>query len=167
MLGRTKVLVPVKVWSMAAPWSTPSPTIDRITQRSSAQSRTWGKRSLTGSPLRPPRRNSQGDCISGPAGFSSSNARGRSMGSGLPWSRVRRSLGSRMSIPEGPPCMKRKMTRRALGLKWGGRSASGFPEGEANRPDSSASSPARPRNPNPPAEARSMARLETGTWRFR
>ena len=56
------------------------------------------------------------------------------MGSGLPWSRVRRSLGSRMSIPEGPPCMKRKMTRLALGLKWGGRLASGFPEGEASRP---------------------------------
>ena len=53
MLGRLKLRVPVFIWRMALPWSTPSLTMERMTQSSSANLPTLGKRSLTGMPLCP------------------------------------------------------------------------------------------------------------------
>src|SRR5262249_34820691 len=124
-LGRLNEKTPVCNCSIAAPWSTPSPTSDRTTQRSSAHEPTFGNRSLTAIPLCP-------YCLYGHSGFmsprteSSPKVRPRLNGTGFPLSRSNLGLGSKVSMLEGPPCINKKMTRFTLGAKCGVFGASGF-----------------------------------------
>src|SRR3954462_5656298 len=127
MLGRVKVKVPVKVSSSAAPWSTPSPTMERITHRSSAHSRIFGNRSLMGRPLWPAFLNFQGDYIKPPV-LPAAKVSGCLMGSGLPSLASRYGFGSNVSMEEGPPCMKRKITRLARAGNMGGLGINGSDE---------------------------------------
>ena len=66
-------------------------------QRSSAQLATSGNSSLTGMPLSPWRRNSQGERISPPA-CAALKVSDRWMGSGFPWSVSNRGFGSKVSM---------------------------------------------------------------------
>ena len=163
MLGRVNVNEPVCSCSMASPWSTPSPTMDRITHRSSTHFATLGKRLLTGIPLWPCRLKSNGDLMRLPRVFE--KAHSSLIGIGLPSSRSRRGLGSNESICETPPCMNRKLTRLARAGKcgFGGTSGSGrsFWTAALARVCSD-TNPLRPSVPKLSAERLSRARLETG-----
>src|SRR5690349_3187419 len=161
MLGRVKVNVPVKVCNSAAPWSTPSPTIERMTHRSSAHSRMFGNRSLMGRPLWPALLNFQGDFIKPPV-LPAAKVSGCLMGSGLPSLASRYGLGSKVSIEEGPPCMKRKITRLARAGNMGGLGISGSAEDSANA--ASAKRDCSPMYPKPQPAARSMARRESSEF---
>ena len=159
MLGRVNENVPVKSCSIAAPWSTPSPTIERIMHRSSTRPPMCGNRSLTSMPLWPYFLKAHGDFMSPPA-FSSLNVSERSNGTAFPLSRLRRGFGSKVSTCEGPPCMNRKITRLARGAKCVCFGASGPLGRDADRRLSPANSAARPTLPNPQAVWRSNARRE-------
>ena len=150
---RGRVNVPVKVCSSAAPWSTPSPTIERTTQRSSAHSRMLGSKSLIGRPLCPQFLKVHGDFIKLPV-FPAANVSGCLIGSGLPWLASRYGLGSKVSIDEGPPCMNRKITRLARAGNMGDFGASGSLT-------VSAISDCRPINPRPQPAPRSTPRRES------
>src|SRR5438132_13656278 len=97
--------------------------IERITHRSSTQPPTSGKISLTSVPHWPYFWNETGDLYAVPVRRSV----GRLLyGSGWPWCFVSIGFGSKVSTWDGPPFMKRKMTRFAFGAKWGCLTASGF-----------------------------------------
>ena len=91
-------------------------------------------------------------------------------GAGLPSSCVSRGLGSNVSTCEGPPGMKRKMTRLAEAGKCGRLADSGSGGSpafcSAADVDSSASSAASASAPNPPPERRSKSRrVSRFAWR--
>src|SRR6266508_3000375 len=89
-------------------------------------------------------------------------------GIGWPANRIKSGFGSNKSTWLGPPDMKRKMTARARGVKWGGRGASGFglargfsaTVSAANR-SSRSKSDASASSPNPPPARRKKSRRET------
>src|SRR5262245_11035865 len=116
MLGRTKLSLPVCSLSTAPPCAGLVPCSEWMKQRSSTCFATFGNRSLTGWPHFPYCLNFQGDRSRVPV--LANVTRGRASGYGLPWSRSRSCFGSNVSIALGPPFMKRKMTRLALGSKW-------------------------------------------------
>ena len=77
--------------------------IERTTSNSSAISRTWGKRSLTGVPQVPPGAKFQG--VPRQLPLESNWVGDLAMGNGWPCRSVRTGLGSNVSICPGPPSM--------------------------------------------------------------
>jgi hypothetical protein len=71
-----------------------------------------------------------------------------------------------VSMLDGPPCMKRKITRLAFAGKCGFLSASAPGASGIARSRLSASKPASPSVPNPQAACRSIARRESGCVAF-
>lgn len=128
MLGRTKLSLPVCSLSRAPPWAAFVPWSERRMQRSSTHCATWGE-FATGRPLWPWFLKAQGDFSRAAVGANCT--RGFCPGNGLPSSRSRSGLGSKVSTWDGPPFMKRKMTRWARGGKWGCRGARGEGRGPA------------------------------------
>ena len=110
-----------------------------------------------GSPLWPQFLNFQGDFIRPPV-LPAAKVSGCLMGNGLPSLASRYGFGSKMSIDEGPPCMKRKTTRLARAGNMGGLGISGSTEGSACA--NSAISDCSPMYPKPQPAARSIARRE-------
>src|SRR6058998_153321 len=83
---------------------------------------------------------------------------GVSKGIGRPFSLSSRGFGSNVSICEGPPSMKRKITDFALGAKCGDFGARGFvPGGGAAEANLSARRYASARPPNPFAHRHSIS----------
>src|SRR3954447_22972805 len=108
-------------------------------------------------PLSPWRENPNGEPMSDPVSFRPVLS---DSGGASPLCLLSNGLGSKVSTCEGPPFMKRKMTRFALGAKCGAFGASGLTaaSARAGRADSSASTPASPRAPKPPPIRRSQSR---------
>ena len=77
--------------------------------------------------------------------------RGFAPGKGLPSSRSRSGLGSKVSMCDGPPFMKRKMTRLARGATCGGFADAGEGDFSASKEDAAS-------QPKPTAERWSAAR---------
>jgi hypothetical protein len=78
----------------------------------------------------------------------------------LPSNSFSAGFGSKVSTCDGPPCMNRKMTRFAFGLKCGGRTASGF-FGSTGVSAAAADTPsrsARASRPKPLADRRNRSR---------
>src|ERR1043165_1626399 len=94
-----------------------SATIDRIMHRSSTTLATFGNNSLTSAPDWPCFENLNGDCKTLPV-FVRINF-GNSNGGGCPLYFTRADFGSKVSTCDGPPDMKRKMTRLAFAGKCG------------------------------------------------
>src|SRR5665213_1047316 len=96
-----------------------------MTHRSSAQPATLGNNSLTSRPDCPCLANLNGEARHVLVlYFLTSLETSRSIG--LPLSRARRGLGSNVSTCDGPPGMKRKMTRLARAAKWGSLTVRGL-----------------------------------------
>src|SRR6185436_209341 len=102
-------------------WLGRSVCMERITQRSSAISAVYGKSSLTSSPLAPYFLNENGDGKAVPVLRSVRKL----TGIGLPAHFFSEGLGSKLSSCDGPPFMKRWITRLALAVKCGVFTASG------------------------------------------
>src|SRR5438445_6505891 len=94
-----------------------SATIERTTQMSSMHEAILGNSSLTSMPDWPCFLNLYG--VPSRLSVLVRISLGISNGSGLPDSALRRGLGSNRSTCEGPPDMKRKMTRLALAGRCG------------------------------------------------
>src|SRR4051794_41053009 len=165
MLGRTKVSLPVCTSRSAPPCRELEPHIELMTQRSSTQAPRCGNSSLTGMPLCPYGRNSQGDFNRLPVGLET--MRGFANGSGFPWSRASSGLASNVSTWLGPPCRKTNRTRFARGGNMGGFGASGGEPARMGRPPASAarasspSSASRARLPKPALPRASISRRES------
>src|SRR5438876_2913032 len=115
--------------------------MERITQMSSMHSPILENISLSSMPLCPNFLNSNGDFSRLPVLRSVFRL---GVGIGWPWYLVSIGLGSKVSTWLGPPLRNRKITRLALGAKWGGRTSSGL------RVSSFAPSmPLKPSMPNP------------------
>ena len=113
-------VVPVCSCANACGCAGRSVAIELTTHSSSACRATSSKRVEIQSPLSPRRRNSArgGRSVARPP-------RAAAAGAARPASATSRGLWSKVSTCDGPPCMQRKITRRARGVKWGGRAASG------------------------------------------
>src|SRR5690349_12281219 len=134
-----------------------SATIERTTQMSSMQDAVCGSNSLTSIPDCPYFLNSQREPSKLPVFVRSSF--GFSNGSGLPFSSRNFGFGSKRSTCDGPPDIKRKMTRLAFGGNIGGFNANGLAVAlSAPRTKSFASKPARPSIPKPLAKRPSICR---------
>src|SRR4051794_25297601 len=112
MLGRENACSPVFICKHAPLWLMLSAYIERITHMSSTQVARFGKSSLISVPHLPDLLNLYGEANRLPVRVRSSF--GFSNGSGLPLSIASRGLGSKRSTCDGPPDMKRKMTRLAF-----------------------------------------------------
>ena len=157
MLGRTWDSEPVWSLSKAPPWASLVPCTALSTHSSSASAPTLGNNSLTQRPQSPWGRNAQGERRRLPVW--ANWTRGFAKGRGLPESRASRGLWSNVSTWDGPPCMNRKMTRRARGRNLGGWGDSGEPVGpDAAMPAGEASNVAAARPPNPSATRDKAAR---------
>src|SRR5215831_15440998 len=117
----------------------------------------FGKRSLIGRPLCPQFLNFHGDFIKPPV--LPENESGCLMGSGLPSLASRYGFGSKVSIDDGPPCMKRKMTRFARAGNIGGFGDNGSAAASARA--TSAIRDCSPMYPKPQPAARSIPRRES------
>ena len=141
-------------------WLMLSATMERMTQRSSMQPATWGNSSLTSMPLWPclPNLNGDGSRLPGPGAHQLRLLERQRLAAF--W--ARRGLGSNVSTCDGPPDMKRKITRLARAgnmRRLDGQRVVGV--GGA-RPLSAASRPARPIMPKPLAKCAAPARRLRG-----
>src|SRR6185295_17841486 len=121
MLGRGMRTSPQFIIIKDGSWLGMSVCMDRITHRWSADSAVYGKSSLTSSPLLPYFLNENGDGKAVPVLRSVRKL----TGIGLPAHFFSKGLGSKLSSCDGPPFMKRWITRLALGAKCGGLRANG------------------------------------------
>ncbi len=113
----------------ARSWAGLSVCIERMTHTSSMQRPISGNSSLTSMPERPCLWKAKGE----PMSLRPLRTRSPTFGGSWPWRWVRAGLGSKVSTCDGPPFMKRKMTRLALGVKCLGFGASGLLEVAAVR----------------------------------
>src|SRR4051812_4766780 len=132
MLGREKRMSPQFIMSSEGSWFGTSVCIERMTQSSSAWSRSFGNALLISRPLSPHFAKGKGDGYAAPV-FRSVR---RLKGSGLPAYFASAGLGSKVSTCDAPPLGKIWIIRFARAGKGGRLGASGF---------SPASSPAKAR----------------------
>src|SRR4051794_32846598 len=104
-------------------WLGTSACMERMTQMSSMHWPTFLKRSLTSMPDWPYLLNLNGEGKAAPVRRS---VRRVGIGRILPANLARAGLGSKVSTWDGPPFMKRWMTRLALAGNWGLRAARGW-----------------------------------------
>src|SRR6185436_7652913 len=165
MLGRTMRTSPQFIIIKDGSWLGRSVCMERITHKSLADSAVYGKSSLTSNPLWPYFLNEKGDGNAVPVLRSVRKL----IGIGLPAHFFSNGLGSKLSSWEGPPFMKRWITRLALGAKCGCLRDSGAREGcpvvsaACNAP-TPRKTPAKPRAPMPIPERHSACRREINVF---
>src|SRR4051812_19757184 len=122
MLGREKRMSPQFIMSSEGSWFGTSVCIDRMTQSSSACSRSFGKALLISRPLSPHFAKAKGDGYAAPVFRSVRRLKGR----GFPAYFDSAGLGSKVSTCDAPPLGKMWIMRLARAGKWERRGASGF-----------------------------------------
>jgi hypothetical protein len=146
------------VWSIrpeimklvAGPWLGFEPWTARRTQRSSTHPRRCGRSSLTSIPLSPHFWNSNGDGRRPPV---TRSVRRATPSGRWPAFFAIAGLGSSMSRCDGPPAIRRKITRLALGAKWGSAMSAPMTPSEQRKL-------ARPSPPTPEASELRKPRLD-------
>src|ERR1700730_11431104 len=151
MEGRPGSLSPVLIMNSDGSWLGRSVYMERMTQISSMHSPTLEKISLSSMPLCPNFLHSKGDFSTLPVLRSVFRL---GVGVGWPLYLVSIGLGSKVSTWLGPPLRNRKITRLALGAKWGGGTFSGLLRVNSAAPRI----PLRPSMPNPLPIVRSASR---------